>query len=150
MEHSNRKRPAPPSAAAVERIIRESLPHIGARLTVESIGDGTTRLTVPFEPWMLRPGNILSGPALFLAADCAMFALLLAHVGTEVMAFTSDLTMHFLNKARSGDITADARLLKVGRRLAVMEVSLFTAGDPSLVAHVTGSYVLPTPRPAGS
>ena len=31
-----------------------------------------------------------------------------------------------------------------------MEVSLFTAGDPAMVAHVTGSYVLPTPPHGGS
>ena len=141
--------PPAPSPETVERIIRESLPHIGARLTVESIGAGTAQVKVPFEPWMIRPGNTLSGPALFLAADCAMFALLLAQVGHEVMAFTSDLTMHFLNKAKYGDIVADARLLKVGRRLAVMEVSLFTAGDPAMVAHATGSYVLPTPPHGG-
>ena len=135
------------SAKAVERIIRETLPHTSAHLTVESISAGTAQVKVPFEPWMIRPGKVLSGPALFLAADLAMFAVLLAHFGAEAMAFTSDLTIHFLNKARIGDITADARLLKVGRRLAVMEVLLFTAGDPLIVAHVTGSYALPaTPQ----
>jgi uncharacterized protein (TIGR00369 family) len=131
------------SADAVERVIHDSIPHVAANgVTVESVGTGTARVRFPYQPWMLRPGNVLSGPALFLAADVAMFAVLLAHAGKDLKAVTSDLTMHFLNKAEIGDITAEAKLLKVGRRLAVMEVSLFTAGDPTLVAHVTGSYVL--------
>lgn len=131
------------SAEDVERIIHESVPQVANNgLTVEAVSAGTARVRVPFQPWMIRPGNVLSGPALFLAADVAMFAVLLAHAGKDLKAVTSDLTMHFLNKARIGDITAEARLLKIGRRLAVMEVSLFTADDPALVAHVTGSYVL--------
>ena len=43
-------------------------------------------------------------------------------------------------------MVAEGRLLKLGRRLAVGEVTLFSASDPDPVAHATGTYSIP-PRP---
>ena len=91
-----------------------------------------------------RPGGVISGPTLFAAADTAMYALVLSHLGPELMAVTANFNMNFLNKAVPGDVVADARLLKLGRRLVVMEVDLRTSADPQrLAAHVTGSYARP-------
>jgi len=67
----------------------------------------------------------------------------LSHIGPQLMAVTADLNIRFLNKAAPGDVVGEAKLLKLGRRLAVMEVALSIAGDPRSVAHVTGSYALP-------
>jgi uncharacterized protein (TIGR00369 family) len=128
----------------------EDLIHAGFKaaerkfLVVEELQPGRARTRLPFRPSMLRPGNVLSGPALFTAADTAMYVLVLGHVGPELMAVTSDFNLHFLNKGTPGDILAEARLLKLGRRLAVMDVALFSSADPARqVAHVTGSYALP-------
>jgi len=63
---------------------------------------------------MLRPGNTISGPAIFTAADIAMYVLVMGHIGPELMAVTSDMTMHFLNKGAPGDLIAEARMLKLG------------------------------------
>lgn len=112
-------------------------------LLVEALEPGLARVRLPFRPSMLRPGKVVSGPALFSAADTAMYAAVLAHVGPELMAVTTDFTIHFLSMAKPGDIRAQARLLKLGKRLAVLEVQLRTGDDPTLVAHVTGSYALP-------
>jgi acyl-coenzyme A thioesterase PaaI-like protein len=38
---------------------------------------------------------------------------------------------------------AHARLLKLGKRLAVGEVELYSAEDPDMVAHVTATYSIP-------
>lgn len=132
------------SAAELEAIIRGGLPTAGkSGLAVEEVRPRYARVRLPFKPWMLRPGNTVSGPALFTAADAAMYALVMAHVGPQVMAVTAGFNVHFLHKPKAGDVIAEARLLKLGRRLAVMEVELFSAGDPTLVAHATGSYALP-------
>lgn len=131
-------------AKQVETLIRGGLKaaHVGG-LSVEEVRAGYARIRLPFDDQMLRPGNVISGPTLFTAADSAMYALVLAHLGPQLMAVTANLNINFLNKAKPGDVTAEARLLKLGRRLAVMEVSLTTGGDPRVVAHVTGSYALP-------
>lgn len=119
--------------------------HFGnkAGLRVEEVREGYARLRMPFHTWMLRPGNVVSGPALFTAADSAMYTLVLAHLGPVVMAVTSNMNLHFLAAAPAGDVIAECRLLRMGKRLAVMEVSLFTGPDKTLAAHVTGTYSLP-------
>lgn len=110
---------------------------------IEDLRPGSVRARLPFRSWMLRPGNVVSGPALFTAADLAMYALVLGHTGPHLMSVTSNLDLNFLNKGDPGDVLAEGSLLKLGRRLAVMEVKLRCGDDPNLVAIATGTYVLP-------
>lgn len=113
---------------------------------IEELRPGFLRAHMPFRKWMLRPGNVISGPALFTTADLCMYALVLAHTGPQLMAVTSNLNLNFLNKGVAADVHAEASLLKLGRKIAVMEVKLRCGDDPALVAHATGSYAMPTPR----
>lgn len=136
------------TAAEVEAAIRRGLPsaeHSGLR--VEEVREGYARVRFPFKSWMLRPGNVVSGPTLFTAADSAMYALVLAHIGPAMMAVTANLSINFLYPAAAGDVVAEAKLLRMGQRLAVMEVAIYTADDATMVAHATGSYAIPTRRP---
>ena len=43
----------------------------------------------------------------------------------------------------AADVLAEARILRIGRRLAVGEVVMHTSGDPRPVRHATGTYVIP-------
>lgn len=113
---------------------------------IEELRHGFVRARLPFKPWMLRPGNVISGPALFTAADLAMYALVLAHTGPQLMAVTSSLGLNFVNKGIAADIRAEGSLLKLGRKLAVMEVKLWCGDEPELIAHATGSYAIPAVR----
>lgn len=134
------------SAPEIEQLICKSFDEDQPWFRIDALEIGSLRARLPFQPWMRRPGNAISGPALFSAADVAMYALVLAHIGPAVMAVTADLNMRFLYRGRPEDILADARLLKLGSRLAVMEVSLRCGDDPTLIAHVTGSYSVPSER----
>lgn len=133
------------TAAEVEAVIRRGLPAAGG-FTVEDVRPGYVRVRVGFHERLLRPGNIISGPALFAAADTAMYALVMAHIGPALMAVTANMNLNFLAAAPEGDIVAEAKLLRLGMRLAVMEVALFTGPDKTFVAHVTGTYALPRAR----
>lgn len=113
---------------------------------VDELRPGFARVRMPFKNWMLRPGGTVSGPALFTTADLAMYALVLSHVGPELMAVTSSLNLNFLSKGVAADVHAEASLLKLGRKLAVMEVKLRCGDSLELVAHATGSYSLPGKR----
>lgn len=127
----------------------EDLIHLGFAakrkiLQIDEVRPGGVRARLLYRESMLRPGQVLSGPALFTAADLTFYALVLSHIGPELMAVTSNLNMNFLSKGRPGDIIGEGRMLKLGRRLAVMEALLYSAAEPeTLVAHVTGSYALP-------
>jgi uncharacterized protein (TIGR00369 family) len=134
-------------AAGIEAVIRKGLPAAGA-FTVEEVRPHYARVRVPFDARMLRPGDIVSGPALFAAADTAMYALVMAHLGPVVMAVTTDMNLHFVSAGPAGDIVAEARMLRLGARMAVMEVSLYTGPDRTFAAHATGTYALPRRRPA--
>lgn len=129
-------------AAAVEALIRGGLAG-AASVAVESVAPGRARIRIPYAESMLRPGQRVSGPVLFAAADTAMYAVVLAHIGPQLMAVTSDMNLHFLRGAQPGDVVAEARLVKLGRRLAVIDVQVYTgaATEPALLA--TGSYALP-------
>lgn len=134
------------SAEAVQQLLSLAFPrsNAGDALQVEAIAPGLARVRLPYGKWMLRPGNVLSGPALMAAADTAMYAAVLGHAGPQLMAVTSDMQLRFLSKAAVGDLVAEASVLKWGRRQVVMECRVWSSATPATVAmHCTGSYALP-------
>jgi uncharacterized protein (TIGR00369 family) len=112
--------------------------------TISRVAPGAARLTQRYHPKMLRPGGTVSGPTLMALADIALYVAVLSAIGPVGLAVTTQLNVKFLRKAPAGaDLIADAKLLKTGRRLAMGEVSLFSAGSEQLIAHVTGTYSIP-------
>lgn len=94
----------------------------------------------------LRPGGTVSGPVMTEVADSALYLAILAEIGLQPMAVTTSLTMNFLRKpAGDRDLLGECRLLKVGRNLAMGEVTLYSEGVAEPVAHATGTYALPPP-----
>jgi acyl-coenzyme A thioesterase PaaI-like protein len=135
------------TAQQVEELIHLGFGAKNPWLKVEEVQPARARTRLLYRESMLRPGRVLSGPALFTAGDLGMYALVLSHVGPELMTVTANFNINFLNKGRPGDIISEARMLKLGRKLAVMEVLLYSAAEPeTLVAQVSGSYALPTPK----
>lgn len=130
-------------AAQVEEIIRNGLP-MAARsdFSVERLAPGVAELGFGHKEWMIRPGGSVAGPVMMMAADTAMYAVLLAHTKGEEMTLTSDLTFHFLGRAKPGGLHVTADLLKLGRRAAVCDVRIRdTVG--TLVCHACGTYMRP-------
>ncbi|MET1078836.1 MAG: PaaI family thioesterase [Pseudomonas sp.] len=99
---------------------------------------------VPFQPRLVRPGGTLSGPTIMALADAAMYAVVLGRLGRVEMAVTANLNINFLARPGPVDLLAEASILRLSRRQAVCEVSLYSLGnEEDLVAHVTGTYALP-------
>lgn len=97
----------------------------------------------PYGPGLLRPGNIVSGPTLMTIADTGAYALVLAHIGDQKMAVTSSLVMNFLRGAAIGDVWAEAVLLRLGRRIAVCDLKLWTESRERIAAQATVTYAIP-------
>lgn len=76
-------------------------------------------------------------------ADTAMYVLVLAQIGPVALAVTTNLNINFLRKPAQRDVIATARLLKLGSRLAVGEVMMFSEGADEPVAHATLTYSIP-------
>lgn len=129
-----------------EAIIRDQVPLVGGfGISVLAIGEGSMVLTMPYRDDFVRPGGTVMGPALFGLADVALYGAVMSAIGRVELAVTTSITINFLRRPRPGPIRAEARLLKLGRRLAYGEVSLFSVDDDldGPVAHVTGTYSIP-------
>lgn len=110
---------------------------------VISVNLNHVRITLEPRPEMIRPGNIVSGPALMALIDVAAYALVLAHVGPVAMAVTHTINVTFLRGCRFDTVVADARLLKLGRRMASVDVRLWQGSEDHLVTQSTVGYALP-------
>ncbi len=110
---------------------------------VAEVSTGHVRMRLAPTPDMLRPGGIVSGPSLMGFADVAAYAVVLAHIGPVAMAVTNTLTISFLRACRCDTVVADARILKLGRRLASVDVRLWQVSEQRLVAQATVGYALP-------
>ena len=134
------------SAVEFQTLIERDLP-IGRWLgfRVEAMGEGEATIRLPARHDFIRPGGSVAGPAMMALADCAMYGVVLSLRGDAIMAVTSNLTIHFLRAPKPADLIAKAKLLRLGRRLAVVEVTVHAADEDKPVAHVTGTYALPGP-----
>lgn len=117
--------------------------HGGPGPVVEGVGPMSATLRLPYHERHLRPGGTISGPAMMGLADVALYVAILAQVGPVALAVTTNLSFHFMRKPAKGDLVAEARLLKLGRSLAVGEVLIRSLGRDDLVCHATGTYALP-------
>jgi uncharacterized protein (TIGR00369 family) len=133
------------TAEQVQELIRTGLPMAeGINLCIDRLDADGVLARVPFHSKLVRPGGTLSGPTIMALADAAMYAVVLGRLGRVEMAVTSNLNINFLVKPKPVDLLAEATILRLSRRQAVCEVSLYSQGfEDELVAHVTGTYALP-------
>jgi len=113
---------------------------------VETVGNMTARVRLPYHDRHLRPGETISGPALMTLADTAVYVALLAMIGPVALAVTTSLSINFLRKPAAKDVIAECSLLKLGRRLAVGDVKMFSEGEDEIVAQATVTYSIPPIR----
>jgi uncharacterized protein (TIGR00369 family) len=109
-------------------------------MRIEHLDDTTIRMRAPVGDRPLRPGDTLSGPTLFSIADAVAWMLTLAHLDHGHDAVTSAVTMQFLRRPQPVDIVGEGRLLRMGRRLSVSDVLLFSDGLGDPVAQATVTY----------
>jgi len=132
------------TADELNNFIVINFPHFDEpRSKVEEVGDMKARVRLPYHERHLRPGETISGASLMSLADLAMYVALLSEIGPVALAVTTSLNINFLRKPAARDVIGDCRLLKLGKRLAVGEVTMYSDGDPSPVAHATVTYSIP-------
>ncbi len=137
------------TAQEIYQICEESLPWAGMMgFEIAEIGEGSCRVRLPQSDRFLRPGGTVSGPALMSLADYGMYVAVLSRIGRVEMAVTTNLNCNFLRRPNPGPVIAECRLIKLGKRLAYGEVSLYSEGDEDAgpVAHVTATYSIPPER----
>ncbi len=132
------------SQAEFEKLAHEHVPFVGMLgIQVESLEAGKASIRIPFREDFIRPGGTVSGPVQMALADIVMYAVVLSLIGRVELAVTTNLTCNFLRRPKPVDLIGRGQILKLGKRLAVGEVLLYSDGDPEPVAHVTCTYSIP-------
>jgi len=131
-----------PTIAEIETFLANAFTRFDAKII--SVGNRGATVRREITDAELRPGGTVSGPTLMALADTALYVALFGEIGIVPMAVTTNMSIHFLRKpSGNAAIVAVCKLMKVGRSLAVGEVSLYSEGNDDPVAHVVGTYSIP-------
>lgn len=131
-------------ATALTDFLAREFGQVAADYSVERVDDAGVTLRLNISDRNLRPGGTVSGPTIFALADVAMYLAVLSRIGPVALAVTTSCAVDFLRKpAADRSLLGQARLLKLGRSLAVGDVLVYSAGRPEPVARVSVTYSIP-------
>lgn len=130
--------------AALERFLETDFPQVGSAFAIETSEPERLVVRLKVTDQHLRPGGTVSGPSMFALADVAMYLAILARLGPVALAVTTNCSIDFMRKPAAGqDVLGEARLLKLGRQLAVGDVLMFSDGISDPVARASLTYAIP-------
>lgn len=129
------------TTAELQAFLEKDFPQ--SSIIVEEIKSMWAKVRYPISNQHLRPGGTVSGPAQMAAVDGAMYMAILGELGPIALAVTTNLNINFLRKPVLQDLIGEARILKLGKRLVVGDVLLFSEGKPEPIAHATCTYSIP-------
>lgn len=130
--------------AALAAFMDEAFPQVAGDFRVERLTPDGILMRLLAHERHLRPGGTVSGPAMFALADVSVYLAILARIGPVALAVTTNMSIDFMRKPPAGrDLLAEARLLKLGRALAVGDVLIRAEGADPVVARATATYSIP-------
>jgi uncharacterized protein (TIGR00369 family) len=137
------------NAAELQAIMDSAFPDVQGP-QVEDVDGDTVVLRQPIFDRHGRPGGTVSGPIMMMLADTAAWVAVLAQIGPVLLAVTTSLHIDFLRKPEMTDLIARGTVIKLGRRLAVVDVAIYSKGRDEMVAKSQVTYAIPSPTPAPS
>lgn len=138
--------PAPMTTHQLQRFLVDSFPSSEIPYAVEEVTGKSVRLRLSVDSTHSRPGNTVAGPSLMALADCAAWLVIVAQIGPVALAVTTSLHIDFLRKPALVDLLAVGTVLKLGSRLAVAEVAIYSDGNDEMVAKAQVTYSIPPDR----
>jgi uncharacterized protein (TIGR00369 family) len=138
-------KPRPFTIEELRAYLLEIFPEVWKRgdFRIEDLAPMGAALRLVHHPRHLRYGGTISGPAMFALCDVALYVAILGEIGPVAHAVTTNVSINFLRKPGPADLIGKARLIKLGKRLAVGEVAIYSEGESEMVAHATGTYSIP-------
>jgi uncharacterized protein (TIGR00369 family) len=134
------------TVAELEEFLIREFPqafHPDSGLSIDIVEHGRAVVRLAYKDNFVRPGGTISGPTMMMLADFALYLAVLSAIGPVALAVTINFNINFLRRPEQRDLIADASMLKLGKRLAVMEVTIYSDGSDDPVAHVTSTYSIP-------
>jgi uncharacterized protein (TIGR00369 family) len=129
------------TVAELNRFLADGFPDTAIPYLVEEVTGSGVILRLPVGVQHLRPGGTVSGPTMMALADGAAWTATLSRIGPRSMTVTSSLSVNFLRRPPAdADLLAGADLLRLGRRLSVTDVRIFSEASGALVAQASVTY----------
>ncbi|MCB1405946.1 MAG: PaaI family thioesterase [Rhodobacteraceae bacterium] len=139
--------PVQMDAAALNAFMMTEFPQVAAQFRVERTAPMEADIRLLVDEQHLRPGGTVSGPSMFALVDLAMYAATLAMIGPVALAVTTNCSIDFMRKPEAGrDLIGSARLLKLGKMLAVGDVLVRADGSEDVLARASLTYAIPPRR----
>jgi uncharacterized protein (TIGR00369 family) len=135
------------NAAELQEIMDSAFPDVEGP-QIEAVDGDTVVVRQPIYDRHGRPGGTVSGPIMMMLADTAAWVAVLAQIGPVLLAVTTSLHIDFLRKPEMADLVARGTVIKLGRRLAVVDVAIYSQGRDEMVAKSQVTYAIPSGTPA--
>jgi len=130
--------------AALQAFLTQHFAQVAEDFSVLKVEDDLLELRLNVVDRHLRPGGTVSGPAIFGLVDVAMYLAILSRIGPVALAVTTNCSIDFMRKPEAGRaLVAQARVLKLGRMLAVGDVLVRSEGSADVVARAGLTYAIP-------
>lgn len=130
--------------AELQAFLARDFPQVAGDFRVEHVDEAGVRVRLRVAERHLRPGGTVSGPSMFALADVGLYLAILSRLGPVALAVTTNCAIDFMRKPEAGrDLIGQARILKLGRVLAVGDVFLYSDGRPDPVARAGLTYSIP-------
>jgi uncharacterized protein (TIGR00369 family) len=130
------------SAVQLQLLLGEPFPDSGVPI-VESVTNTGVIVSLPIGERHSRPGGTVAGPVMMSLADTTAWMATLSRIGPVVLAVTTSLHIDFLRKPALRDLVATGDLLKLGSRLAIVDVTIRSEGLTAPVAKAQVTYSIP-------
>ncbi|MBT2398380.1 PaaI family thioesterase [Streptomyces sp. ISL-100] len=111
-------------------------------LAVVETGEHHAVLRLPWSDRLAREGGGMSGQALMAAADTATVIAVSAARGAFVPMTTVQQSTSFQRAVIGADVVLDARVTKLGKRMAFADISMTAAGSRDPAARASAVYAL--------
>ena len=114
---------------------------IGAKL--ESVDEGRVVISVELKPSMMQQHGFGHAGVTFSIGDSAAGYAALTKMGIRQEVLTSEMKIHLLSPADGKILKAVGSVLKLGKRLLVVQSNIYSVGDKNekLVATMLGTMV---------
>jgi uncharacterized protein (TIGR00369 family) len=109
-------------------------------INFEDASRGAASFSLSARAELERFGGIMHGGALASLADTASAFAVISTLDEDEQTVTVDLTLHYLRPVTEGKLTAHARVLRAGRRVATASVEIFNESG-ALVVTALATYL---------
>ena len=131
------------SKTSMLSFLEEVFPQVNGKIDILNLTDVSSSVKLKIVKSDLRPGGTVSGPSMFLLADVTFYIAVLASIGKQPLAVTTNCSINLMRKPDPNDLIADARILKKGRNLIVGDVLLRSSICNQIVAQASFTYAIP-------